>query len=260
LFFNIDKKRLNITYKGTMKDKSYKYLSQVYDVLYKELHRLTIKSLNDYFGSIVVKNKKLLDIGCGTGTFLLEMVKNGWTGTGIDLSPEMIELAKLKAEKQKLFCDFLVQDMRETQFQKRFDLITCNFDAINYILLKKDMTKVFNNTYAILNKNGHFIFDIITSYQGRKFSGKFNMKFDTFEVIMSPAYNEATKIKTIELALNFKGKTYKEKHVQRCYEVAEISQLLEKSGFVIKQIWDIEDKKDKKIDAETTRAILICQK
>jgi 2-polyprenyl-3-methyl-5-hydroxy-6-metoxy-1,4-benzoquinol methylase len=243
-----------------MKDNYYKYLSQVYDVLYKELHRVTIKSLNDYFGSITVKDKKLLDIGCGTGTFLLEMVKNGWTGMGIDLSSEMVELARLKAEEQKLSCDFLVRDMREIQLQSCFDLVTCNFDAINYILLRKDVTKVFNNAYALLNKDGHFIFDIITPYQGEKFSVKFNAKFDTFEMIMSPSYNERTKIKALELTLNFKGKTYKEKHIQRCYEVAEMRPLLEKSGFAIKQVWDIEGKKDKEIDAETTRAAFFCKK
>jgi cyclopropane fatty-acyl-phospholipid synthase-like methyltransferase len=243
-----------------MQDNPYKYLSQVYDILYKELHRATIKLLNDYFGTIVVKNKTLLDIGCGTGTFLLKMVKNGWTGTGIDLSPEMIRLAETKVKEQELSCNFFVRDMREIQLQKSFDLVTCNFDAINYILLKKDMTKVFNNAHNLLNENGHFVFDIITPHQGRKFSGKFNMKFDTFEVIMSPVYNEKTKIKTIELTLNFEGKTYKEKHIQRCYDVAEIRPLIKKSGFEIKDVWDIEDKKDKKIDTETTRAFFVCRK
>ncbi|MDD2889758.1 MAG: class I SAM-dependent methyltransferase [bacterium] len=243
-----------------MQDKPYKYFSQVYDVLYKELHRATIKLLNYYFGSIIVKNKKLLDMGCGTGTFLLEMTKNGWTGTGIDLSLEMIRLAETKARKHKLHCNFLVRDMRKIQFKKNFDLITCNFDTVNYILLKKDMTKVFNNAHNLINENGHFIFDIITPYQGKKFLETFNMKFDAFEMKMSPTYNEKTKIKTIELTLIFEGKTYKEKHIQRCYEVAEISSLLEKSGFVIKQIWDIEDKKDKKIDTKTTRAMFVCQK
>ncbi|MDD5528693.1 MAG: class I SAM-dependent methyltransferase [bacterium] len=243
-----------------MLNNPYKYLSQVYDVLYKELHQVTIKLLNDYFGSTTGNNKKLLDIGCGTGTFLLEMVKNGWTGTGIDSSPEMIRLAKIKTKKQRLLCNFFVRDMREIQLRDYFDLATCNFDAINYILLRKDMTKVFNNVYARLNENGHFIFDITTPYQGKKFSVKFNAKFDTFGVTISPSYNETTKIKTLDLILNFKGKAYKETHIQRRYEVAEISSLIEKSGFTIKEVWDVEDKKDKKVDAETTRAIFICQK
>ena len=41
-----------------------------------------------------VKNKKLLEVGCGMGADLLEFAKNGAICTGIDLTPNHVSLAK----------------------------------------------------------------------------------------------------------------------------------------------------------------------
>jgi SAM-dependent methyltransferase len=52
-----------------------------------------------------------LDIGCGTGDNVFWAAKNGFTATGIDISPKAIEMAKEKADKNKLKVDFFVRDL-----------------------------------------------------------------------------------------------------------------------------------------------------
>lgn len=64
----------------------------------------------------------ILDIGCGTGRHSLELARRGYNVTGFDLSPSMIEKARLLAEKENLKIDFQVRDARDFNFREAFDL------------------------------------------------------------------------------------------------------------------------------------------
>jgi len=64
----------------------------------------------------------ILDIGCGTGRHSLELARRGYTVTGIDLSPGMIEKAKALAKKEDLKIYFQVKDARDFNFGETFDL------------------------------------------------------------------------------------------------------------------------------------------
>ena len=52
------------------------------------------------------KSLKIIDIGCGTGRHSIELVKRGYTVTGIDLSESQLERAREKATAQNLHIDF----------------------------------------------------------------------------------------------------------------------------------------------------------
>jgi SAM-dependent methyltransferase len=68
------------------------------------------------------KNIRILDIGCGTGRHSLELARRGYNVTGFDLSPSMIEKARLLAKKENLKIDFQVRDARDFNFGEAFDL------------------------------------------------------------------------------------------------------------------------------------------
>jgi ubiquinone/menaquinone biosynthesis C-methylase UbiE len=54
--------------------------------------------------------RRVLDVGCGTGFLALTFAELGHTVTGIDLSPQMIDRARLKAEQASQQIDFSVGD------------------------------------------------------------------------------------------------------------------------------------------------------
>ena len=105
------------------------------------------------------KNKKIstiLDLACGTGLFLNEMDKNFDLeyGVGLDLSENMVKYAQDHNQSQKL--NFIKGDMTNFLLKKNFDLITCNYDAINHLTLFEDWQKMFNKVYDHLKVGGFY--------------------------------------------------------------------------------------------------------
>ncbi len=73
-------------------------------------------------------NPKILDIGCGTSDYFYLFQAHGVEYTGIDLSVEMIKIARKMNPGGK----FLVQDMREIDFhEKTFDGVYCFYSLIH---------------------------------------------------------------------------------------------------------------------------------
>jgi ubiquinone/menaquinone biosynthesis C-methylase UbiE len=71
--------------------------------------------------------KRLLDVACGTGKHL-EFMKEAYEVEGLDLSPEMLEIA------QKRTPDVLYHhaDMIDFDLGKEFDVVLCLFSSIGY--------------------------------------------------------------------------------------------------------------------------------
>lgn len=49
--------------------------------------------------SYKVKGNKFLDVACGTGEIAIPLSEEGYSVTGVDLSSEMLTIAREKAEK-----------------------------------------------------------------------------------------------------------------------------------------------------------------
>jgi len=102
---------------------------------------------------------RLLDVGCGSGNSFLPMLQRGWTVTGCDLSPAMIELARGKVgEEVELF----VCDMRELPALGEFELVWAIDDAVNYLLGDGDLERAVARMAANLSPAGLLVFDTNT--------------------------------------------------------------------------------------------------
>ena len=88
--------------------------------------------------------KYLLDVACGTGKHLAEF-SQWYDTTGLDLDPQLLELAKITARQS----DLVLGDMRTFKFDRRFDCITCLFSSIGYMKTIEDLHQ------AIANMAGH---------------------------------------------------------------------------------------------------------
>lgn len=66
-----------------------------------------------------------LDVGCGVGRWSLELASRGHEVTGIDLSPYMLERARMSAAVGGARCSFVLGDAITLQLGRAFDLIVC---------------------------------------------------------------------------------------------------------------------------------------
>jgi SAM-dependent methyltransferase len=187
-----------------------------------------------------IKGKNILDIACGNGNFLIQIHNYGFYGCGIDLSEKFINHAKKIANKNNLNIEFHLKDIVNFSFEKKFDIATCWFDSLNYILEKENLLKVFKNTYDSLKKNGHFIFDMNTIYGFANVwtdnDGLIQQNTDkTFEVHFSD-YDFEKNLASLEVVFFKKTKSgtwkkYTETHFEKGYKEEVIDLLLKESGF-----------------------------
>ena len=71
-----------------------------------------------------VRNRRALDLGCGTGTSSLGLARAGWEVIGVDFAAAAIRSARRKARSAGLPIDFRLEDiLRLHALQGPFDLV-----------------------------------------------------------------------------------------------------------------------------------------
>eukprot|EP01090_Pellita_catalonica_P021114 TRINITY_DN781_c0_g1_i1.p1 TRINITY_DN781_c0_g1~~TRINITY_DN781_c0_g1_i1.p1 ORF type:complete len:276 (+),score=64.78 TRINITY_DN781_c0_g1_i1:31-828(+) len=98
-----------------------------------------------------LRGKKVLDIGCGLGGSAFMMAELGADVTGVDLSANMLRIAKEKNDEYKYNVKFLLADaMSHTFPAETYDLIYSR-DTILHI---KDKKTLFERLYAACKVGG----------------------------------------------------------------------------------------------------------
>lgn len=118
---------------------------------------------------------RILDVGCGTGELAmrLKQQKKGSMVSGIDLSADMINIAKAKAKSNGSGdIDFRIGDVEHMPYEDSyFDCVTCAHSFHHYPHKKKalrEMFRVLKNNGKVMIIDGYkdgvlgrFIFDFI---------------------------------------------------------------------------------------------------
>lgn len=180
--------------------------------------------------------KTLLDIACGEGTFAIAMAQQGFDVTGIDQSSEMLSIAKRKAKRHVRKAVFQRMDMRNLELQETFDLITCWFDSLNYLLTNKDLETTFKGVHAHLNSGGFFIFDMNTIFWLKTLADRYAVVIeketnDIFQVHRH-TFDEEKSIAAFHLIAFLKEndcwhRRVDETHYERGYTIEEIRSCLD---------------------------------
>jgi ubiquinone/menaquinone biosynthesis C-methylase UbiE len=97
-----------------------------------------------------IKGKKILDFGCGTGSYIKQMLKKGARIKGFDISPEMLKIAKKNYPKLEL----KLGSGYKIPFKEKFDIVLSQL-VVEHI---KDWDKIFKEVNRVLKKGGIFVF------------------------------------------------------------------------------------------------------
>lgn len=80
----------------------------------------------------LVPGDKVLDAPCGHGRIANLLAERGLVVTGIDATPEFIDLAREDATKRGLEVDYRVGDLRRSGVDGPFDAVVCWFTSFGY--------------------------------------------------------------------------------------------------------------------------------
>ncbi len=105
-----------------------------------------------------VKNKKILDLGCGSGDFSQLLAERGANVVGVDASEKWIDLCKKEHANVKNLNFFVADgsDLKQLE-DNTFDFVVMNMVLLNVPTINK-VKKIFKEVSRVLKKSGQLIF------------------------------------------------------------------------------------------------------
>ncbi len=223
---------------------SYEGFAQVYDtfmedVPYEEWAEYIIKiwSMHDKKINLVA------ELGCGTGNITTILAQKGYDMIGIDNSDAMLNKAAEKNADGSIL--YLNQDMREFELYGTVDSIISVCDSINYITEEEDLLQVFKLVNNYLDPKGLFIFDLNTVYKFENVLGcnSYSQTTENSAYTWENYYDNEECINefyTNFFVLDEKSgmyNRYEEYHYEKGWTVEKITELLEKAGLKLLNIY-----------------------
>ena len=181
----------------------------------------------------------VVELGCGTGSFTQVLKRMGYDIMGIDLSPEMLDLARKKSAEAGLDIMYLEQDMRELDLYCTAGTIVSVCDSINYILEDQEVIDTFKLVNNFLFPKGIFVFDFNTLHKYRDVIGDTTIaeNRDDCSFIWDNYYHEEDHINEYDLTIfarcDDEDEVFRrsvETHFQRGYTLEEMTSFVKEAG------------------------------
>ncbi|MGB7061186.1 MAG: class I SAM-dependent methyltransferase [Candidatus Zixiibacteriota bacterium] len=233
----------------------YERLSQVYDLDWSEFAKKYVSLINELLDERSLDCARILDLACGTGSLCAVLARQGHSVVGIDSSPEMIEKARSKLRK-KHDAFFDVQEMSRFSVDGTFDLVTCTFDSINYLLTPKELKGAIGRISGAMKEAGLFIFDSDTHrHYLNHHQGQYHRQLAGESLVQKCIYDPEKLIATT--VFEFSDGSL-EIHKQRPYDLPELEPLLAGAGLRI--VHSFADFDGRPFGSEDERLICVAEK
>lgn len=244
---------------------SYSDFAFVYDRL---MNDVDYKARTEYLLKLFKKHDKkptlLLDLACGTGGFSNQMALNGIEVIGVDISEEMLSIARENSGTLGTDVLYLCQDGANLDLYGTVDGAICCMDSLNHITDIKKLEKTFKNVSLFLEKDSLFIFDVNTPFKHEHILGDntFVIEEDGVYCVWQNEYDPKKSLTRISLDF-FVGENgvyerYSEELCERAYSFEEISEMAKKHHFDIIGIFD--DMTESPVSDNSERAFFVLRK
>ncbi len=242
---------------------TYETFAKIYDEVMDE--NLYLDWLDFTCRHLKKEQQELLELACGTGILSVELANLGFNVTGLDLSEDMVKLAKERVESDDEGLTFVTGDMLALTETNRYDAVTCYSDSLCYMKDQDSVIKVFKGVYESLKNQGTFIFDVHSTYQMAVGFSEYSYHYQTDEFAFLWESYPGDFDHSVEHFLTFfvpdgKGKfeRFDELHEERTYEIETYEKLLKAAGFSFIEVYA--DFEDEAPNEESARWFFVCHK
>lgn len=259
-----------------MEKYSYSAFAYVYDEL---MDNVPYDAWAEYLTGLLKENGVskgiVCELGCGTGQMTRRLAAAGYDMIGIDLSEEMLDVAReqeygtgyegseesdfsgeteeLPEEYSEPSILYLQQDMRSFELYGTVSAVVSICDSMNYITSEEDLLQVFRLVNNYLEKDGVFIFDMNTEYKYKELMGDTTIAENREDVsfIWENLYDEEQKLNEYSLTIFAKAEQeeedegaplyekYEEVHLQKAYSLETVKRLLAEAGLQFAAAYDV---------------------
>jgi SAM-dependent methyltransferase len=102
---------------------------------------------------------KVLELGCGNGRILLELMRRGIDAVGVDTSTKMLQQLRLKAGANRLDARACQMDARKLAFAPGFDIVLCPYSLVTYMSQAGDLARMLTGVRQVLRAGGLLVLD-----------------------------------------------------------------------------------------------------
>lgn len=129
----------------------------------------------------------VLDVGCGTGNFSMKLAGMGCIVTGIDVSEEMLNVAREKAAEKSLSISYLQMDATELIYQEEIFDAVVSIAAVEFI---EDTAQAVKEMFRVAKVGGQILIGTINAdsdwgdyYQAKKLQENSIYRYAAFKTI-----------------------------------------------------------------------------
>lgn len=184
----------------------------------------------------------VLDVPCGHGRHLNELASRGYRCTGVDITPNFLEIARKDAKAKGLTVDYRVKDMRNLDYKDVFDAVYCYFTSFGYF--EDDINRAVLHAMArALKPGGSFLMESINRdfivkhgfpYIVQERDGNLMIDSNRFDPVESRIYSKRRIIRN--------DHDYSTDYFVRLYTPSEITLLLRQAGLKVTAFYGGVDK------------------
>jgi ubiquinone/menaquinone biosynthesis C-methylase UbiE len=119
--------------------------------------------LKFYRQQVARYGEPVLELACGSGRLTIPLANEGVNITGMDLSEEMLNLAKLKASNSRASIRFLQGDMRSFDLEEKFKFIFIPAQSLSHLHTREEIEDCFSCVRRHLADEGRFLIELFNS-------------------------------------------------------------------------------------------------
>jgi SAM-dependent methyltransferase len=196
----------------------------------KNLFNLILKNVEIDAGSNV------LDLACGAGRHSILFAKYGFNVTAVDLSENLLNVARNSAEELMLNIKFVKSDLRMLKLSDRFHLILNLFTSFGYFEADDENESVVKSVAEHLFDNSYFVIDYFNNVHLKK--NLIPVSYDKVEeaiIKQERIFDKNRVVKKITVNKKNVQRTYFES--VRAYSVSELTKMITANGLKISKVF-----------------------
>ena len=216
----------------------------------------------DFIEMVISKGGFVLDLCCGTGRHSIALCERGWNVIGIDLSKNLLAIAKLRMERAGVKFPLVRADMRFFPFRDcLFKAVINMFTSFGYLPSESEDAVSLLEVNRTLRGKGKFLLDlanrdhIIKTFRERDWA-----EFEPFYLLERRSLDLKGSRLTSQWTLIQKntGRFRSIQHTVRLFTIARVEQLLNEAGLMVKDVYGGYEKQE--FTLEASRMIVLAEK